>query len=136
MKRYIGFFIILYFFLQLSNITYAQDDRWIFMGAGDFSEMYLDKSSVECDGYGNIDAWLKVYCLADCKEVFGKKVDYKLFKYKYYLGRRKKLMLHYAAYFINSDVFSNEVIGELEDILPETIHEVIYNFIIENYSCK
>lgn len=142
MKKYC--FFVFYILSQINNLSYSQDDRWIYITENYKYSYYVDEQSVKCDENGNIEAWIKVYCLSDCREKTKndkyKTEEYSKIKYKYYLEEKKDEMLYIVIYYTDE---SNYVIDNITaeenseaEIVPGSVGEIVYNYVFKHFPCK
>jgi len=144
MKKYIGVFFIFYILFQINNLSYSQVDRWVYITESNKSSFYVDEQSVKCDENGNIGAWIKEYCLSDCRQKTKngeyKTEEYSMIKYKYYLGEGKEKILHMVIYYIDESYWDldHTFIEENpeSDIVPDSVGETVYNYVFKHYPCK
>ena len=139
MKKYIGLFFIIYIFFQINSLSYSQDDRWVYITESDKVSYYLDKLTIECDEYGNIEVWTKRYCLSDCREQVGYKIiNYTIAKTIYYLRERKTKTLKVIDYYTDESnfMFDNTGRASERDVVPDSVGETIYDYITSHCPCK
>jgi len=137
MKKYVGFFFIVYILMQINNLSYGQDDRWIYVTEGVNSVSYIDKLTVECDSDGNIFAWIKSECIKDCDiESSEKTVDYFLINTKFYSQKRKSRTIEFITYYTDKTTNNHNVEYKDDILVPDSIAEITYDYVFSNFSCK
>ncbi len=133
MKNFIYILFISAISLTLSNASFAQqDNRWIYVTGSDDIDVYIDKLSVVCDNSNNYTVWIKQVCKSYCDGVKEAKI-----RIKYFVGSNQ--YQHLSLIFFHTDGTNYKENGKdysREDIVPDSLIEGIYDYILGNYSCK
>lgn len=133
MKKYFVFFFV-FLTIQLNNVTYGQDDRWVYITESDNNEFYLDKETVNYYSYFNtISCWVKIICIKDCR-IQNKKIDFIICKYTFKndeINVQRRIV-----YYSDGTTYSYEEKGGYKPIVPDSVSETLNSYLLNNYSFK
>lgn len=134
MKKSFGIFLSIYILIQMNNLLYSQDDRWVYILSVDEKTLLIDKNTLVCDEYGNYIVWEKIICSLNCEDDY-KTLNHTTVKFKFYKDRTIQALC-FIKYYTDGSIESYKNPSRIDDIVPESVAEITYNFIIKNYPCK
>lgn len=129
MKNFISLTFVFYFLLQISNLSYGQDSRWVYISSSDKYDFFIDKTTVKCIDQDFL-IWEKHVCTSDCT------YNYSIQKIRINVNRRQSSIVTVTRYWDNGNILTIEGSGQWADIVPESMGETIFDYLCKWYSCK
>lgn len=129
MKNFISLLCVFYFLLQFNNLSYSQDDRWVYISSSDQEIVYIDKTTIRCMEKDFL-VWVKFVCTSDCS------YNYEIQKIRFSVDWVRSYTLSRTLYLDNGNYKTLKVSDEWDDIIPDSMGETIFDYLCKWYSCK